>query len=132
MEENKAIVCRFINEYQNDHREEAAEELIAADFYDHSALPIFTPDKQGLKDLFNMLWNAFDGFRAEVHDQIAEGDKVTTRKTFFGTHTGEFLGVPATNRPIQLGVIDILTVRDGQIREHWCQVDIVGLMRQIS
>ena len=45
MEENKAIVCRFINEYQNDHREEAAEELIAADFYDHSALPIFTPDK---------------------------------------------------------------------------------------
>jgi predicted ester cyclase len=132
MEENKAIVCRFINEYQTERREETADELIAEGFFDHSALPIFTPDKQGLKDLFNMLWNAFGGFRAEIHDQVAEGDKVTTRKTFFGTHTGEFLGVPATNRPIQLGVIDILTVKDGQIREHWCQVDMAGLMAQIS
>jgi steroid delta-isomerase-like uncharacterized protein len=131
-EANKEVVRRFIKEYQTERREEAADELIAEDFFDHSALPVFTPDKQGLKDLFGMLWNAFDGFRAEIHDQVAEGNKVTTRKTFFGTHTGKFLGVPATNRPIQLGVIDILTVKDGQIREHWCQVDMAGLVQQIS
>jgi predicted ester cyclase len=131
-ESNKEIVCRFINEYQTNKREEIADELIADDFFDHSALPGISPDKSGLKQLFNMLWNAFDGFRAEIYDQIAEGEKVTTRKTFFGTHTGEFMGIAATDRPIELGVIDILTIKNGQIAEHWCQVNLAGLIGQIT
>lgn len=131
-QDNKEIVCRFINEYQTNKRVEIADELLADDFVDHSALPGFTPDKQGIINLFNMLWSAFDGFRAEIYDQVAEGDKVVTRKSFFGEHTGEFFGVPATGRPIHIDVIDILTVRDGQIWDHWCQVDFAGLMQQIS
>jgi len=43
----------------------------------------------------------FDGFHAEVHDQIAEGDKVVTRKTLRGRNTGSWMGIPrpaATSR----------------------------------
>ncbi len=131
-ETNKNIVRRFIDEYQTDAREEVAEELLADDFTDHSALPGFTPDKEGIKQVFKMLRGAFGGFRAEIYDQLAEGDKVVTRKSFFGAHTGEFFGVAATGRPIEIGVIDILTIKNGQIAEHWCQVDLAGLMQQIS
>ena len=130
--ENKEIVFRFINEYQTEGREEIADELLADDFVDHSALPGFTPDKEGVKDLFKMLRGAFGGFRAEIYDQVAEGDKVVTRKSFFGEHTGEFFGVAPTGRPIHIDVIDILTIKNGQLTAHWCQVDFAGLMQQIS
>jgi predicted ester cyclase len=79
-----------------------------------------------------MLRTAFDEFRAEIHDQVAEDDKVVTRKTFYGKHSGKFMGVPPTNRAIELGVIDILRLADGQFKEHWCQVDFAGLMQQIT
>lgn len=115
-EENKAVVQRFINEYQTDAREEVGLELLADDFVDHSALPGFSPDKKGVINLFRMLRGAFDGLRVEIHDQVADDRKVVTRKTFRGTHTGEFFGVPPTNRPIEFGVIDILTVSDGQLK----------------
>ena len=131
-ETNKEIVRRFINEYQTKARENVADELIADDFVDHSALPGFTPDKKGLKDLFNMLRAAFHGFRAEIYEQIAEGDKVVTRKSFFGIHNGEFFGVAPTGRPIHIDVIDILTIKNGQIADHRCEVDLAGLMAQIN
>lgn len=131
-ENNKAIVRRFVEEFQSKGREEVALEILADNFTDHSAVPPFTSDREGVIALFQMLRGAFSGFRAEIHDQIAEGDKVTTRKTFSGTHTGEFFGIPPTNRPIQLGVIDILRLENGQFIEHWCQLDFAGLMRQIT
>jgi predicted ester cyclase len=130
--ENKEIVCRFIDEFQTHAREEVADELVAEDFIDHSALPGFTPDKNGIKDLFNMLRAAFHGFRAEIYEQIAEDDKVVTSKSFFGIHNGEFFGVAPTGRPIHIDVIDILTIKNGQLAEHRCQVDFAGLMQQIT
>jgi predicted ester cyclase len=99
---------------------------------DHSAIPPFTPDRNGVIELFRVMRSAFSDFRAEIHDQVAEGDMVTTRKSFYGTQTGEIFGVPATNRPIQFGVIDILRIENGRFVEHWCQVDFAGLIQQIT
>lgn len=131
-EENKRIVQRFIEEFQNTGNETVANEILAENFVDHSAIPPFTPDRDGVINLFQMLRNSFSDFRAEIHDQVAEDDKVVTRKTFYGTHTGEFFDVPATNRPIKLGVIDILRLQNGKFTDHWCQVDFAGLMQQIT
>lgn len=132
MEKNKTIVQRFINEFQTNGREKIAREILADDFVDHSAIPPFTTDRDGVIQLFRMLRSAFGEFRAEIHDQIAEDDKVVTRKTFYGKHTGEFMGIAPTNRRIELGVIDILRLADGRFKEHWCQVDFAGLMKQIG
>lgn len=131
-ETNKTIVRRFIDEFQTDGREEVALEILAENFVDRSAIPPFSPDGNGVIQLFRMLRGAFSEFRAEIQDQFAEGDKVVTRKTFYGTHTGEFFGVPASDRPVQIGVIDILRLENGKFVEHWNQVDFAGLMRQIT
>jgi predicted ester cyclase len=55
----------------------------------------------------------------EIHDQIAEGDKVTTRKTITGTHTGPLMGIAPTNKLIRIEVIDIVKLRNGKYLEHW-------------
>ena len=82
--------------------------------------------------LFGMLFAAFPDLRAEIHDQLEDGDKVVTRKTFHGTHAGEFMGMPPTGRSVAWDVIDIVRVRDGQLAEHWNVVDALALMQQVG
>lgn len=129
---NKAVVRRFVEEYQNKEREEVALEIFADDFIDRAPIGSFSPDKEGVMQMHRMLHSAFAGLNAEIHDQVAEDDRVATRKTFRGTHTGEFMGIPASGRAVEVGIIDILRLRDGKITEHWCQFDLAGLMAQIT
>ena len=49
---------------------------------------------------------------------IAEGDQVVTKKTFRGTHIGDFAGIPRTGKEVTLQYVDIMRVRDGRITEH--------------
>lgn len=67
----------------------------------------------------NLLRPAFSGLKVTLYDQIAEGDKVTTRKTISGKHTGAFMGAPATQEDVVINVMDIVTIKDGQYFEHW-------------
>lgn len=131
-QDSKALVREFVEEAQGRGNTEAVYDYLAADFVDHSASSGFSPDREGVKQLFGALHAAFEDFRVVIHDQVAEGGKVVTRKTFYGVHQGEFMGVPATGKPVEINVIDILYVDGGRITDHWTQVDLLGLMQQLG
>jgi steroid delta-isomerase-like uncharacterized protein len=131
-EQNKAIVCRMVEDVQSRHQISAVDEFFAADFIDHSVPPGLPPDREGVKMQFAMFFSAFPDLHVVIHDQVAEGDTVVTRKTFHGTHRGDLMGIPPSNRPVAFEVIDILQVRDGKITDHWNVVDRLGLMQQIG
>ena len=63
---------------------------------------------------------------------VAEGDKVATRKTFHGTHQGEFMGIPPTGQQVSIGLIDIVRIVDGKVVEHWSIGDNLGMMQQLG
>jgi predicted ester cyclase len=63
---------------------------------------------------------------------IGEGDKVTTRKTFHGTHEGEFMGIPPTGRRVSMSLIDIVRISEGRVVEHWSVGDNLGMMQQLG
>ncbi len=128
----KAVVQAFVREVQNDDNIEATGDYIAGDLVDHSALPGLPPGLDGAKAIFSMIRAGFSDHDAVIHDQIAEGDKVATRKTFTGTHDGEFLGVPPTGRRVTIEVIDIVRVQDGRIVEHWNTVNLLGALQQMG
>ncbi len=132
---NKAVVRRYVEEYQVGGREEVADELVAANFIHHGG-PAWSGTYFGkalAKPQFvAMLRTAFPDIAAVIHDQIAEGDMVVTRKTFQGTHRGEFMGVPATGKHVVIDVIDIIRIADGQLIEHWNVLDMLGLMQQVG
>ena len=127
-DENRAVVRRFGEEYQSGHDVAVAEELLADDFVDHCPFGPFSPDRNGVMGLFGMFFQAFPDLRAEIHEQYTDGDKVITRKTFHGTHKGEFMGMPATDNAVTFDVFDVIAVRDGTMREHWNVVDGLALM----
>jgi steroid delta-isomerase-like uncharacterized protein len=134
LDENKAIVRRYVEEYQVRGREEVAEELLAADFVHHSGAgwARTTTGRESAMMFVTMLRAAFPDIEAVIHDQLADADMVMTRKTFQGTHRGEFMGIPATGKRVVIDGIDILRVADGQLAEHWVVVDMLGLMQQLG
>lgn len=76
--------------------------------------------------------HAFPDIAAQIDDIFAAGDRVAVRLTFRGTHSGDFLGIPATGRTVQYVSHEFYRVADGLLAEEWICSDTTTLMRQIS
>ena len=109
----KAVVRRNTIEVQGGGNWELFDELFADDFHDHTPQPGGKPDKAGVLELYRRLREAFPDFTPEIHWQKADGDVVTTYKTYNGTHLGNFLGVPGTGRKVSFETVDAMRVVDG-------------------
>jgi len=131
-EENKAVIRRLNQEVWNEGNAAVLDEVFAADFIDCTANPGSRPDREGIKQLITMFGNAFSDTSSTIEDLIAEGDKVAYRWTFQGSHTGAFMGIPATGRRITLTGITIDRVAGNAIVERWNQADFAGMMQQLA
>jgi len=117
---NKAVVVRFNKEVIEQGNEASFRELMAPDFVNRSAPPGAPTGPEGMLSTFNrILRPAFPDLSVEIHDQVAEGDKVTTRKTIRGTHRGALFGIPPTGKRVAIDVIDIVRLAGGRYAEHW-------------
>jgi steroid delta-isomerase-like uncharacterized protein len=81
---------------------------------------------------FDMMLHAFPDLQAHIEDIVAAQDKVAVRLRFRGTHSGEFLGLPATGRTIEYVSHEFYRIADGLIAEEWICSDTATLLRQLS
>jgi steroid delta-isomerase-like uncharacterized protein len=132
LEQNKAVIRRFVKEVQNGNDWAAYDELNDPSFVNHSAPPGVPSDREGGKVFLQALAAAYPDATFVIDDMIAEGDQVVTKKTFSGTCTGEFAGMPATGKSISLQYIDIMRVRDGRIVEHWNCLNQLDWLQQLG
>jgi predicted ester cyclase len=133
----KAVVRRFIEQVQDQHRLDLVDELFDPEYIDHATPGGMPPSAakhpvDGFKQFFSGILSAFPDLRVTLEDQIAEGDKVVTRKRIFGIHSGLFWGVAPSGKRVELEVIDISRVRNARLAEHWAQLDSMALLRQIG
>ena len=92
-------------------------------------------DIRGLKDFKQYMSSWFDAFpdgHMAIDDLVVEGDKVVARYTLTGTHKGEFMGIPATNKKVTGWVIEIDRVAGGKCVEGWSRMDTLALMQQLG
>jgi steroid delta-isomerase-like uncharacterized protein len=132
VEENKAVIRRYVEEVQNSKNWDVYDELTAEDFVNHSAPPGVPGDRDGQKMYLGAFMAAFPDCRFTIDDMIAEGDQVVTKKTFTGTHTEELSGIPPTGKRVTLQFADVMRVRDGKIVEHWLAMDQMSFMQQLG
>lgn len=119
-EANKAVVLAFNREVIEACSRAAFERLVGEHFVNHSAPPGQPNGREGLWNTFSkVLHPGLSTLKVQVLDQVAEQDKVTTRKRITGRHSGELLGIAATGREVVIDVIDIVRVENGQYVEHW-------------
>jgi predicted ester cyclase len=76
--------------------------------------------------------SAFPDIHVDVEDVMLEGDKTAVRLKFFGTHTGDGLGIPPTGKRFTSTAIVIILWRDGKIAESWNEFDAAGMTRQLQ
>jgi predicted ester cyclase len=106
--------------------------LNADDFVNLSAPPGVPSDKEGGKMFLGAFIGAFPDSHVTIEDMIAEGDRVVSKKTFNGTHTGELNGIPPTGNRVSIQYVDIMRLREGQIVEHWLSMDQPSFLRQLG
>ena len=130
-EQNKATVRRIFDEIVNKGNLSVADELLAADYVNHD-FPAPAPGAEGFKFVTTMFRSGFPDIVVTLEDELAEGDKVVTRGVFVGTHTGDFMGIPATGRKVSIKYLDIWRLESGKAKENWVQMDLLGLMQQLG
>ena len=112
---------------------DAFGDLLADDFVEHEELPGLAPSKDGVQTFFRMQLAAFPDLRMDVQDIIADAAKVVARVRYTGTQQGEFQGMPATGKSVDVQLVDIFGFDgDGRVREHWGVLDQLTLLQQLG
>ena len=107
--------------------------VLADDFVEHEEQPGLAPTKEGVVEFFRLNFAAFPDLRFEAEDVLVDGDKVVARGRITGTHQGDFLGVPASGKHVDVQLIDIIRLGDdGLAREHWGVFDAMTMMQQLG
>src|SRR5260221_2779978 len=133
IEENKAAERRFYEEVWHKHHLGYVDELVAPEVVEHNpAVPGQGPGLEGFRQMIAMALSAFPDVQITIEDLVAEGDKVVVRWMGRGTHRGEFMGIPPTNKQVTPAGIDIWRYEGGKRVESWRQWDLLGLMQQLG
>lgn len=128
----REAAARIIEEFINKNNPSVADELFADDFINHSPQFGVAPDRDGLKQMIAMSHQAFPDLHMTIEDIITENDKVVVRMRTTGTFTGEFLGVPPTNKSMNYPQISIIRFEDRKVKERWNINDQLEVMQQLG
>jgi predicted ester cyclase len=108
--------------------EDALARVVGADIVDHSPVPGQPPGLAGIVFWMRGIHAGLSGLTGSVEDTVAEGDKVAGRVTWQGTHSGPFMGLAATGKPVTVAAIHILRFEDGLAVDWWGVPDLYGAL----
>ena len=131
-ESNAEIVRKFVDEVITQGNIEAAAQYVWEDVIEQVPLPGQGPGLEGLKDILRAMRAGFPDIVFSIQEQIAEQDKVASHFEWTGTHRGEFLGIPATGRPVRVWGVVIDRLEAGRIKDTRIIMDTVGLLGQLG
>jgi steroid delta-isomerase-like uncharacterized protein len=131
-EHNKELARRLFEEGFGKGNLGVLDEIMTPDAVDHTPFPGVASGREGYKQTISMIRSGFPDMKMKVEEMICEGDRVMARWTSTGTHQGEFMGVPASGKPINIGGLSELIISDGKIAGDWTQYDAIGMMTQIG
>lgn len=131
--DNKAIVRRLYEEVWNKRKLEVVNELISPS-HALQGPTVFGSSigPEAYKQQVSSLLEAYPDLRWTIEDTIAEKDKVVACWAFSGTHKGDYMGVPATNKKVSVGGITIHHIAGGKIMDSHTNWDVLGMMQQLG
>ena len=127
-EAGKALARRFFEEVWNQRRPEVIDEIFAPTLLlNGQSVP-----RERMKEIVAGRLIAFPDIRVTVEDQVAEGDKVSTRRTWRGTHQGTYRGIAASGKGVTWTQISIVRLVGGRIVEDWAVGDELSILQQLG
>ena len=133
MAEGVELIQAFYDEMLGEGNLDKIDEYVTDDVVDHEqGLPGQPEGKEGVAFFVNAMRSAFSDIKATTDQAIESGDLACARVTITGKHTGDWMGVPASDKSFEIQSIDIIRIEDGKCAEHWGVTDNMGLMVQIG
>jgi len=127
---NKKLIEAYSADFWNKHNFDAFDRFFAPDFVAHFADGDQNYEK--FKGLCKAYFTAFPDIHVTNHYIIVEGNKVVKTWTSKGTQKEDFMGIPATGKPVVIKGIDLFRIEDGKISELWVSMDNLGMMQQLG
>ena len=131
-DQNRAIVRRYYDEVLNGRNVALLDEIAVEDYIENDPFPGMGNGREQLKLRAGALISAFSPCTFKIEDIVAEGDRVAVRWRSRGTQSGEFMGIPPTNRSYEIAGIDFHRLVDGRMAEHWHVVDQLSQLQQLG
>jgi steroid delta-isomerase-like uncharacterized protein len=128
-----AEFMKIFVEFINSASEKLAHELVSPDAIFHvpgRPEPMVGP--AGYLMIIGMMRAGFPDIQWTLEEQISEGERVAARFTMRGTHRGQFMGVPPTEKTISVQALNIYHLTNGQIIKEYGSPDMLGLLTQIG
>jgi steroid delta-isomerase-like uncharacterized protein len=130
LEKNKKLIETLYVSVFQEHDFGKLDNIMRDDYIQHNE---DTPQgKAGFRQFFEEMFRAMPDFRYTMKKIVAEGDTVMMYSTTTATHSGEWLGNPATGNKLNFDVVDIFRVENGKIAEHWDVADTLKLFTQVG
>jgi steroid delta-isomerase-like uncharacterized protein len=130
---NKDVVRRLYDEVWNKRKVQVIKEIISPSHALHGPNTFGTSvGPEAYERQYLSFLTGFPDLRLTIEDIVSEGDKVAVSWNFSGTHKGEFMGVPATNKTVSVDGITINHVANGKIMDSYISYDALGLMQQVG
>jgi steroid delta-isomerase-like uncharacterized protein len=131
-QDNATIIRRFVDEVITEGKIDSAAQFVWEDVVEQVPLPGQGPGLEGLKDIVRAMRTGFPDIVFSIQEQITEGDRVASRFEWTGTHKGQFLGIPASDRHVCVWGIVIDRLQNGRIKDTRIIMDTLGLMAQLG
>lgn len=131
---NKQIANRYFEEVINQQKVELIPQLFAPEFvyYDLHDFSETKDNVASFQEVMRGFFKAFPDAHYTVKNMIAEGDKVAAEIIVTGTHKGDFMGIPATNKSLKVSETYGFTIKNGKIIESRRLVDFAAFFEQIK
>jgi len=130
-EENKAVM-RLIEEAYNKGNLAGVDGVVASNFLFRSPGMEVKGLESYKQQIITGMRTAFPDLYFATDDMVAEGDKIAIHYTMTATHKGEFMGIPATGKKVNVSGISIVHFKDGKMVESWGNMDDLGMMQQLG
>lgn len=130
IEKNKDLINVYTADFWNKHNIDAFDKYFSSDFVVHFPEGDMTAEEY--KGLCTAYFAAFPDLHITTNDLLAEGEKVVKVWTAKSTSKGDFMGIPATGKPIVVKGIEMFLIVDGKIAELWAVMDNLGMLQQLG
>ena len=131
-DQNIAIVRRWADEVLNrPWKERIIGELMHPSCVIHGAYTVGR-GPEAYREALSMVLKGLPDFFYKVEEVLATGDRVVVRATEGGTHQGEFLGIPATEKQVSWPAITILRLSEGKFVEVWGIRNLLEFVKQVG
>ncbi len=128
----KHVIDAMFYEMWNQQKAEVADQIFAKNFELYYSIHVLK-DIHEFKALLTHWYAAIPDLKHTIDDYIIEENKVVARWHGEGTHLGEFVGIPPTNKSFYYGGITILSLQtDGKISKAWVYNDFTDMLAKLK